>query len=47
MEDREMTALEQEHARGYERQPQSDEEITEWEDEQVWDSEYEEPEETE
>ncbi len=42
-----MTALEQQHVRGYERQPQTVEEITEWEDEQVWDSDYEEPEETE
>jgi len=41
----EITALEQEHALGYERQPQTLEEITEWEDEQVW-GEYE-PEETE
>lgn len=45
MEEQEITAMEQEHVRGYERQPQTDEEITEWEDEQVW-CEYE-PEETE
>ena len=45
MEPEEIAALEQEHVRGYERQPQTVEEIAEWEDEQVW-GEYE-PEETE
>jgi len=46
MEEEEITALEREHIRGYVRQPQTFEEVAEWEDEQVWD-EYEEPEETE
>jgi metal-responsive CopG/Arc/MetJ family transcriptional regulator len=32
----EIIALEQRHARGYERQPQTAEEVGEWEDEQVW-----------
>jgi 2-phospho-L-lactate guanylyltransferase (CobY/MobA/RfbA family) len=40
-----IAALEQEHIRGYVRQPQTVEEIAEWEPEQVW-GEYE-PEETE
>jgi hypothetical protein len=36
MEQQELTALEQKHARGYEGQPQTAEEIGEWEAEQVW-----------
>jgi hypothetical protein len=32
----ETLKLEQEHARGYEEQPQAAEEISEWEAEQVW-----------
>jgi metal-responsive CopG/Arc/MetJ family transcriptional regulator len=32
----EIIALEQRHARGYERHPQTAEEVAEWEDEQVW-----------
>ncbi|HVG31382.1 MAG TPA: ribbon-helix-helix protein, CopG family [Pyrinomonadaceae bacterium] len=32
----EIIALEQRHARGYERRPQTAEEVGEWEDEQVW-----------
>lgn len=31
-----IIALEQRHARGYERQPQTVEEVGEWENEQVW-----------
>lgn len=46
MEPEEIAALEREHIRGYERQPQTVEEVAEWEDEQVW-CEYEEPEEAE
>jgi len=45
MEQSEITELEQQHARGYERLPQTAEEVSEWEAEQVWNS-YE-PEETE
>ena len=45
MTQQEIEALEEKHARGYERQPQTVEEITEWEDVQVW-GEYE-PEEDE
>lgn len=33
---REMIALEQTHARGYINQPQTAEEVAEWENEQVW-----------
>jgi hypothetical protein len=40
MEQEEIIALEKKHALGYERQPQTDEEINEWEAEQVW-GEYE------
>jgi metal-responsive CopG/Arc/MetJ family transcriptional regulator len=32
----EIIALEQRHVRGYECQPQTAEEVGEWEDEQVW-----------
>jgi hypothetical protein len=34
---REIIALEQRRARGYERQPQTAEEAGEWVEEQVWD----------
>lgn len=34
----EITELEREHARGYESNPQTTDEISEWESEQVWDS---------
>lgn len=33
---REVIALERRHARGYEERPQTDEEVGEWEGEQVW-----------
>ena len=33
---REIIALERRHARGYEERPQTDEEVGEWEAEQVW-----------
>jgi metal-responsive CopG/Arc/MetJ family transcriptional regulator len=36
LQQQEIIALEREHARGYERQPQSPEEIAELEDEQFW-----------
>lgn len=32
----EIIALERRHARGYEERPQTDEEVGEWEAEQVW-----------
>ena len=38
MNQQEIITLEQDHARGYESQPQMAEEVGEWEDEQVWDS---------
>jgi len=33
---REIIALEQKHARGYDRHPQTTEEVGEWEAERVW-----------
>ncbi|MFL6209523.1 MAG: CopG family transcriptional regulator [Pyrinomonadaceae bacterium] len=36
LQQQEIIALEQKHARGYERLPQAPEEIGEWEAEQVW-----------
>ena len=36
-EQQESITLEQEHERGYGNQPQTADEVGEWEDEQVWD----------
>jgi metal-responsive CopG/Arc/MetJ family transcriptional regulator len=36
LQQQEVIALEQKHARGYESQPQPPDEAGEWEDEQVW-----------
>ncbi|MDQ3743596.1 MAG: CopG family transcriptional regulator [Acidobacteriota bacterium] len=36
LQQKEVIALEQKHARGYNRQPQTTDEVGEWEAEQVW-----------
>jgi metal-responsive CopG/Arc/MetJ family transcriptional regulator len=36
LQQREVIALEQRHARGYIKQPQAREEVAEWEAEQIW-----------
>ncbi|PYS80525.1 MAG: CopG family transcriptional regulator [Acidobacteria bacterium] len=36
LQQREIIALERKHARGYDRHPQTTEEVGEWEAEQVW-----------
>jgi metal-responsive CopG/Arc/MetJ family transcriptional regulator len=36
LQQQEIIALEQRHARGYENSPQTEDEIGEWETEQVW-----------
>jgi metal-responsive CopG/Arc/MetJ family transcriptional regulator len=36
LQQQEIIALEQKHARGYDGQPQTTEEVGEWESEQVW-----------
>jgi metal-responsive CopG/Arc/MetJ family transcriptional regulator len=36
LQQQEIIALEQRHARGYDRHPQTTEEVGEWEAEQVW-----------
>jgi metal-responsive CopG/Arc/MetJ family transcriptional regulator len=36
LQQQEIIALEQRHARGYANQPQASDEVSEWEGEQVW-----------
>ena len=36
LQQREIIALEQKHARGYDTRPQTTDEVGEWESEQVW-----------